>query len=251
MIGEERRIEEKKALFFCLNREDGQELWQHPSPGDQWWVGIEAVYRDTVILHGFANPNLPLHRGIIAVDILTGTKLWENHALEFIGIAEDSVVGSGETAAGRSFVELDRRSGTKTRDLPASELRALSFDQAGLESEMKVPVPLEQLAADDPQVDAAIRIHDEAGTLAGPVEAVEQEGFVIFDCHEATGHGAEQERLLSSVVKVIELATGRLVYSDTIGTGVDTVIPELFFVQQGMLYYIKERRTLIAVRLAE
>ncbi len=251
LIGEERRIEEKKALFFGLDRDDGRELWLHPSPGDQWWIGIEAVDRDTVLLHGFANPNLPLHRGIIALDTRTGRKLWEDQDLVFMGIAGDSLVGSRETAAGQSFVELDRRSGAKRGDLTPSAVRALSFDRAGVEPEMNTPVPLEQLAADDPQLEAVITGHYDAGKLAGPVEVVEQKGLVIFDFQEATGRRAEQEPHFSSVVKVVERATGTVVYSDTVSTGALFAIPGLFFVQDDMLYYIKERRTLMAIRLAE
>ncbi len=250
LIGEERRIEEKKALFFCLDRENGRELWQHPSPGDDWWVGIETVYRDTILLHGFANPNLPLHRGIIVVDTLTGKKLWEDRELQFTGIAEDSVIGSKETAAGQSYVELDRRSGAKRKGLDATDLPSLGLNRLGQEAEIKLPVPLVQLASGDPQIEAAIRNHYDAGNLAGPVEAVEQSGFVIFDYHEVSGHGTAQDPYFSSAVKVVELATGTLVYSDTVSTGIRAVIPELFFVQHDMLYYIKERRMLMAVRLA-
>lgn len=249
MIGEERRIEEKKTLFFCLDRKNGQELWQHPSPGDDWWIGIETVYRDTVLLHGFANPNLPLHRGIIAVDILTGRKLWEDRELEFIGIVEDSLVGSKETATGESLVELDRRSGVKRRNLSSPDLHVLNLERAGQEAEIRLPVPLEQLAADAPQVEAAVGKHYDAGALAGAVEAIEHEGYVIFDYHEASGHGADQAPLFSSTVKIVELATGTVVYNDTVSTGGHAVIPELFFVQHDMLYYIKERRTLMAIRL--
>lgn len=250
IIGEERRIEEKRTHFFCLDRENGREVWQHPSPGDQWWIGIEAVCRDAVFLHGFANPNLPMHRGIIAVDTLTGRKLWEDRELEFIGIAGDTLAGAKETTAGKAFVELDRRSGATRRNLNSSDLRALTLNRAEEEADIKLPVPLDHLAADAPRIEAVLRNHYDPGTLAGTVEVVEQKGFVIFGYHEASGRGAEQAPLFSSTVKIAELATGTVVYSDAVSTGVHAVIPEFFFVQHDMLYYIKERRTLMAVRLA-
>ncbi len=246
MIGEERRIDQKKAIFFCLDCQNGQELWQHASPGDAWWIGIEAVYRDTVFFHGFANPNLPLHRGIIALDMLTGKKLWEEKELEFVGVRDDSVVGSQETSAGRSFVVLDRRTGTRRTDQEAAGLRAQSLNRGESEGEVKFPVPLDQ---SDAQVVAAIKGSAETGALAGPVEVVEEKGFVVFDHHEASTTGTDRSPLFSSMIAVVERATGTLLYRDTVSNAVAAVIPELFFVQHDMLYYIKERQTLIAVRL--
>jgi len=251
LVGEERRIEEKKAIFFCLDRENGQELWQKSSPGDSWWIGIEAVHKDTILFHGFATPNLPQHRGIIAVDVLTGKKLWEDPQLEFTGAGNDSVIGWREMLAGQTFVELDGRSGMLRRNLDAADIRRLK--QQWLPpteaNEVKFPLPLEQLAADDPGLVAAVKEHYDAGTLAGPVEAVEQKGLIIFDYHDQSGQGTSEDPLFSNVVKVVERATGALVYSDTVSTGAHAVVPELFFLQHDMLYYIKERRTLMAVRL--
>ena len=256
LVGEERRIEEKKTTFFCLDRENGQELWQNASPGDGWWIGIEAIHKDTVLFHGFATPNLPQHRGIIAVDMLTGKKLWEDQQLDFVGTGEDGVVASRETLppqTGQAFVELDRRSGGQRRTLDVVDLLKLKQDrlqQTEAEGEVRLPVPLEYLAADDPAIEAAIRGHCDVGTLAGPVEVVEQKGFVIFDYHEISRQGTAEHPLMSNVVKVVERAAGTLVYSDTVSAGVPAVVPELFFVQQDMLYYIKEHRTLMAVHLA-
>lgn len=249
-MGEERQIEEKTAVFFCLDRENGQELWKHASPGDAWWVGIEAVYRDTVLFHGFANPNLPRHRGVTAVDVLTGKKLWEDQELEFVGVGDDCVVGSRETSVGNSLLELDRRSGRTRRELSSDDFRALNSAWTEPEEEIGFPMPLEQLTGNGSEAEAAIEGHYDAGKLAGPVEALEHGELAIFDYHELSGHGPTRNPLFSSFIKVVEPATGTVVYSDTVSIGVQSVVPDLFFVLHDMLYYIKERRTLVAVRLA-
>ena len=246
LIGEERRIDQKKALFFCLDCQNGQELWQQTSPGDSWWIGIEAVYRDTVFFHGFATPNLPLHRGIIALDVLTGKKLWEDKELEFVGTGDDFVVGSQETSAGRSFVVLDSRTGSRRSDQEVSGLLERRLNRGESEGEGKFPVPLNQ---SDDQIAAAIRGSSETGALAGPVEVVEDKGLIVFDHHEVSTAGTHQSPLFSSMIAVVERATGTLLYRDTVSNAVAAVVPELFFVQHDMLYYIKERQTLIAVRL--
>ncbi len=253
LIGEERRVEEKKALFFCLDGVSGQELWRIASPGDDWWVGIEAIYKDTVLFHGFAIPNLPLHRGIVAVDLLAGGKLWKDPDLEFEGAGNDSVVGRREVSSGQEIVELDRRSGVLRRYLQAAEIQPLKGEWATPAdgNHVELPLPLEHLAADNPDLAAAVERHLDLTTGTGPVEAVEHGRFIIFDYNRPSPQRTAQDPpLFSSTVKIVERASGALLYSDTVCTGSLGVIPELFFVQHDVLYYIKERRTLIAVRLA-
>ena len=249
LVGEERRINNKKTFFFCLDRKNGHELWQHASPGDEWWIGIEAVDRDTVFFHGFATPNLPLHRGIIAADMLTGKKLWEDQELEFVGTRDEFVVGSKEASEGRSFIELDRRSGARAREVDAAELRALGVKRAGSDIDVRLPVPIEQDAIEKTPAGTAIQNHL-GRTLAGPVEIVEMEKFLVFDYHEVSEHGTSESPLFSSTIKIVDREAGAVIYSDAVSAGVKAIIPELFLVQHDMLYYIKDRRTLTAVHLA-
>ncbi len=111
------------------------------------------------------------------------------------------------------------------------------------------PVPLEHLPPERHDIEAAIRSHYQTASLAGPVEVVEQEGWIIFGYHERFRPSTAQDPLYTSVLKVVEHATGTLVYSDTVGEELRALSPEQFVVQHDMLYYIKERQTLIAVRL--
>ena len=253
LMGEERRTDDKKAIFFCLNRENGGELWRKSLPGDEWWIGIEAVCGDTVLFHGFATPDLPLHRGIIVADVRSGEILWEDRQLEFVGASGDSIFGSTETSAGRAFVELDRRSGLLLRNVDPAELPALHqtlSHQAANAMEGESPLPLEHLVAEDPEIGSIVSDHCSERTVTGSIEAVATKNFVIFDHHDVSDRGTPQERLFSATIKVIDRRTGGLVYSDTVSGDLHSVIPELFLVRQDMLYYIKERRTLIAVHLA-
>lgn len=253
LVGEERRIEEKKALFFCLDGETGREVWRQAPTIDSWWVGIEAVYKDTLFVHGFATPELPQHRGVVAVDLLTGNVLWEDPQLEFIAIADDAFIGSRSSSTGRAVVELDRRSGALLRELQLQEVEAKRpsfFPGIEAEGEIEIPMPLEVLVADDPDIGAAAEGHYDRDRVVGSVEAVEHSGYLIFDYHERSGGEAASGPSYANVIKVVDKIGGTLVYSDTTGAGLRGVAPELFFVQHDMLYYIKERRTLIAVRLA-
>jgi hypothetical protein len=247
-VGEERRTDQKLAAFFCLQCQDGRELWQIASPGDSWWIGIEAVYRDVVILHGFASPNLPLHRGIIAVDLFSGKKLWENPELEFAGFSDEFVVGARETSSGRSPVLLNRRSGDQCD--PGAADHPLALIRGEQQLKVRFPVPLEQLDTSDTRVESIVRRILDREPLFSSVEALKWNDLVIFDHHELSGRGKPENPLFTGVITVVEQVSGTVVYRDTVTNEVPTVLPELFFVQHDVLYYIKDRRTLMAIRLA-
>ncbi len=252
LVGEERRVEDRKAVFFCLDRENGQELWQLASPGNDWWIGIEGVFGDTVLFYGFATPNLPQHRGIIAVDVSTGKKLWENSRLEFSSVTDTGVLASSEEPDGHSWIELDLRTGERLRSPDAADVRSLKKEGALLargEGNVSFPVPLELLSPEHHDVEAVIRSHYQTASLAGSVEVVEQEGWIVFGYHEQFQRSTAQDPLYTSVLKVVERSTGTLVYSDTIDEGLHALSPGHFVVQHDMLYDIKARQTLTAVRL--
>jgi len=78
IVGECRDNEQKKATFFCLNGISGQPLWENKGMNEPWWVGIEAVHQDVVLVHGFEQPDMPGHRGIEAWKLETGEELWRN-----------------------------------------------------------------------------------------------------------------------------------------------------------------------------
>jgi Domain of unknown function (DUF4905) len=251
-VGEERLIEEKKAAFFCLDNQNGRELWRQTSLIDAWWVGIEAVHGDTLFLHGFATPELPQHRGIVAVDVRTGKKLWEEKQLQFIAVFHDAVVGARETSTGRVFVELERRTGVTRGGLTPGELQTRGSEGAPgneMKEPIQLPVQLEELADDDPQIEAAVGSQVDTERVVGPIEVVEHGNYLIFDYLERPAGATPAEPSYAHVIKVVERTTGSIVYSDLMSAGAHHVVPEMFFVQHDMLYYIKERRALMAVRL--
>ena len=94
LAGEVRDPERKEVRFFCLDRLTGRVRWEGKQFGDPWWVGIECGIENVLLLHGYAHPDMPGHRGLIAVDTFTGDVLWSN---------QECGSGSGERS-GRSAV---------------------------------------------------------------------------------------------------------------------------------------------------
>ena len=212
IIGEVRDPDGKSATFFALDAVTGNCLWRDKTLHDPWWVAIERVVGQKLLLHGYVAPDFPVLHGITVVDIPTGTVVWA-----------DPEWNGDEAALTAAGVELH----------PAN---------AG--GEPVFPVSAEPGDAGVQGILAAAGWG--AATIDGPVEFAEQGGRIIAAAHMGTGAGPDA-RLTHRLV-VLDPGTGRVLFADTLVAAAKGVAPDAFFLSGGILYYIRERTTLCALR---
>lgn len=250
-IGEERRLDAKQASFFCVNQITGEVHWENVNPGGGWWIGIETIHRDVVFLHEFATPDMPARKGIHALDVLTGTHLWSNNNLTLLGAQDETVYATTE-AFGSSLVhEIEYRSGAVLKSGAYRETATHAVRQRSsfeLANSMEFPIPLQDSTLDIPAA-LVLKSHIPEEGLHAHVEALEQETLLIFNYYEhASQSDAEQPRLRNTL-KLVDKRTGHELFREVLTSNATSPAPETFFVSNRMLYYVKERSMLTAVRL--
>ena len=212
IIGEVRDPEGKRAMFFALDAATGKCLWRDKTLHDPWWVAIERVTGDKLLLHGYVAPDFPVLHGITVVDIPTGAVVWS-----------DPEWSGDEAALAAAGIELH----------PA---------HAGEE-------PVFPVSADphDPGVQSMLAAAGWApGTIDGPVEFAEQRGRIVAAAHVGTGTG--QDVQLTHRLVVLDPGPRRVLFAVTLVAAAKGVAPDAFFLSGGILYYIRERTTLCALR---
>ncbi len=250
LLGEQRDLVKKSVSFFCLSQMTGEVLWENLAVGDHWWSGIEAVHRDVFFVHGFATPDLPEHKSITAVDLLSGTKLWSNDELNFILAVDDSVFASRNSLEGNHLLELEYRTGAILRSFGTNEevLREARIRSAGSAVDLlQFPAPLDK---SDANIFEAIQKLVPFEKLIGPVEMIELDGALIFNYHEPCPQQGKNELRVNNILRVIDKGSDSVIFGDIINAEAPAIVPESFFVQHGTLFYIKNRTTLTAVRIA-
>ncbi|MFN0156794.1 MAG: DUF4905 domain-containing protein [Bacteroidota bacterium] len=246
LIGEERDIESKSVSFFCINQFTGEVLWERRAFGPQWWIGIEAVHREMLYLHGFATPELPGHKMVIGVDILTGTRSWSSDELKFILAADDLVFASKDAAEGELLFELNYRTGAILRlwgnnHQVVKEARAKMADETGVRTEF--PVTLGSVTR---SLYAGVL---PANDLTAQIEGIDHDEHVVLNFHERTPRSTPEETRMDNVLVIVNKKKNNIVFRDVLNAGVAAIVPESFFIQEGMLYYIKNRKSLHGIRL--
>jgi hypothetical protein len=251
IIGEARTEDRSTVKFFCLHERTGRVLWEKKDFGLGWWCGIEGFSSSVLFLHGFASPDLPVHRSVHAIDIETGTLLWSGEDLRFVLALPGALYVEEDVFPGRILAELDPQTGVRRRlwnegDDPASFPQPPG--EAGGRGDPAFPAPfstMEQLFPDiGPPVSSAC-------TSTGPgatAEVLVDRNLVIACCTAAAGE--DGARSVRSSISVIRRDGGRTLYREDISGAGGKHLPDSFFVRDDMLVYIRERTTLTGVDLA-
>lgn len=251
LVGEERELAGKTARFFCLDQMTGSVRWEKVTFVERWWIGIEAVHGTTVLIHGFAAPDLPEHKSITAIDLLSGAMLWSNADAKYLGVRDESVYAALDSLEGRRIVELDLRTGTVRRAGDVMEI--LKDVNAGAMPPVKdspeFPVAMDYAAAISTY--SAVRQYCEGKNIIGAVEILDHDNHVlIFNCHEKVVARNASDVRLRNVLQVVDRGSGKVLFGDVVNSSAAAIVPDSFFVQHNMLYYIRDRHRLTAVPLA-
>lgn len=235
-VGESRDADELQVRFFHLNAVSGSVVWEDRTWAEPWWTGLEAVHRDVVLLHEYAKPDLPGHARMHSVDLEGGTLLWSAADLTFSFAFGDRIYATRSGFDERTVVALELRSGSVADEYggdlqPVHELRALAEGERR-EDLLQFPEPSETDDANPDGESSTELIRGTAWTVVGTYEPLSGSKPPAF-----------RQRL------TILDNRSRPVFREVIHDEARARVPDTFFVWKGMLYFLKNQRTLTAVVL--
>lgn len=111
-----------------------------------------------------------------------------------------------------------------------------------------LPIPLQQAEDDDERLMREVRRFLRGRDIAGEPERVHLCGTVVFNYHERVPRPSAAGNGVKNRLAVIELASGAVVYEDTLDAVRSAIVPDAFFIAANMLFYVRERTQLTAVR---
>ncbi len=243
LIGEERDVASKRVAFFCIDFERGVPHWRGVSLSEAWWVGLEAVHGDSVILHGYASPDMPEHRKIYVLDLRTGSLLWQNDDLAFVAVEGDALFAKKDLFDDRSVVELDLRSGSVRRE---------QVDRPGAVTPPQTPGAAfpHAISSAGGLPDAARSLFRAVGVeenVPSGIEYLEEGAYSIVSWYEPVGDELPPAAWCQRL-GVVRREDGSVQYSDMISATTSFPVPDSFFTMAHRLCYVRERshlRTLI------
>jgi hypothetical protein len=245
LICEERDVRARIVTFSGIDRKSGRVLWGGRSFVDPWWTGLEGVDDGVFYLHGYAVPDMPWHKGITAVNILEGTRRWEQPGLVFEGLSERGLIASSGMPGSRTFCLLDTATGSVLEEWNETDggervhlrgaIEGSTFPFVAYEDSQAVPLPVKE--------------HLRLRQALWPVELAEDAG--CFVCSFSVRTGPSENPSASQHIVAYRADDFAEVYHQVIARDVGGFSHDSFCIQDGMLCFVMERSTVHGVRLSD
>ncbi len=252
ILGESRNDSKKTVSFFCLAEKTGSPLWQNRTLTEPWWVGMEAVHKDVLLLHGFQKPDLPGHYGIFAWNTMDGRELWRNEELTFWFCHGEKVYAYQTLFEKRVGYALELQTGKVVQmfDEGIEELSGLrrSAVQEMPEDRVRFPEILGQGAASD-QILSMVEKEISKKELVGAAEFLFENPYLIVNYHLPVRNSSPESLKLENHLAILDSRNGKRAFTEILTSEASAPVPDSFFLREGVLFFVKQQRILTALTL--
>jgi len=251
IVGETRNQAARSTSFFCVDARTGKPLWKEIEFDELWWIGIETVYDEWIILHKFARPDMPEHRGIYIVELATGELLWRNDDLTYWFVDDQKLYAYKYIFEKRLGYEIDINTGTILNEYadnldPLHELRIQVLQK---ESEgMQGKIFPELYSHGQFNSDVAVVIHQITGgnALEGWIEYLHRSNILLVSYYRE--EISSKSATLENILTVYDTKRREKRFDEILAKNVQVPSPDTFFVKDEFMYFIKNQNTLTALQ---
>jgi hypothetical protein len=126
-------------------------------------------------------------------------------------------------------------------------IRSLATDEQRQEA-FRFPEILDANSV-DPLMEAMVRKATAGTRVAGEIEYIREQGYLVFNYHVPEADTGAEAPLFSNRLSVIDMQGNKSVFSAVLAHNVKAFIPDSFFAKLPYVYFIKDQTTLTAVKL--
>lgn len=246
LLIESREMNSKEVFFDCLDIHSGDKIFSDLQLEEKHWLGIEAVYKDVIIFHKYAKPDMPGHKEMIAFDINTRKILWTNDEYVFLFVHDEKVYTFRQGFDSREFVALNYRSGEIEIQLgdKYDEINRLreKTDNEKYNSNYVFPEIFRE--DDDSGAVEVIRGQIKDLEIVGDVEYNIIANLVLINFHPRVIAESLANRFLA-----VDSVTGKVLRSEILNANVNAYVPNSYFIYKNKILMIKEKNELLAFNL--
>jgi hypothetical protein len=252
IVGETRNKEAKLASFFCVDARTGKSLWKEIEFDEPWWIGIETVYDKWIILHRFARPDMPEHRGIHMVELATGKLLWRNDELTYWFVHDQKLYAYKYIFEKRLGYEIDINTGIVLNEYADNldvfnKLRGQVLQKESEGMQGTIFSELYSQKQVDSEVASIIQQITGGNALEGWKEFLLRSNILLVSYYRKENSSASAT--LENILTVYDTERREMRFNEIIVKGVQAPSPDTFFVKDEFVYFIKNQNTLTALRL--
>lgn len=244
IVIEERDIEKKEVFFSCLDRVTGKFYWRDKKFLDEkFWIGIEGSRSKYLVLHQFEKPDMPNHKKIINVDLISGEVIWVNDNLTFYDMDENFIYGYAQKFDEREYFQLSIEDGSIKNSLGNEEQSKFYLNSIS-EKDYSRYLFTETIGQFHQRPKELITKIIGDNSFINFCEFIEHRNYFIFNYYDKIAPHSLTNRLV-----IFDNHQGKTVLTETLNLSTPAPVPDSFFVFDDDLYFIKNKTELVAYRL--
>jgi hypothetical protein len=222
---EVRDSEEKKVHFGSVSLINGKTYFKDLTTPERWLTGIEAAYDGVLLLHNYESESSPVHKGLIAINALTGKTLWSNYNFTFDHLSAKGPIVYDSRIQPRKLFIADIKTGA-----------TISRYEASIYEELPNNVLLPELV---PEEDFSNIIPSD--TFGNTIHYLKYNNFRIVSLHTLV------DGQLNQLLFIMD--GNKKIYEDLLNNKIQKMQPEAFILHKNHLIYIKSKSELKVLTL--
>lgn len=255
IAGETRDIENKKLYLFTLDVSSGKPFLKNYLFEDgNYWISIEGANDNTLYISRFQSPELPYPKNVIAIDIKSGNKLWENNEHVFHFCTDEKTYGLSGKSGKVEYCELNNADGTARQlsDGEKAEIAGLKerSDHDLFTEYYNYPKPHSAYPADD-NCSGIFKLETGKGTVEGDIEYIIRKNLLMFNYYLESGiASASGRKIYKNIFCIYDSRSGEKLFEDILNENSNYNVPDNFFVRDDRIYYLKGNSELLSINLS-
>jgi hypothetical protein len=243
LLIETRDINTKDVFYNCFILENGKEIFSNFQLEEKYWIGVEAFDDDVILFHNFPRPDMPNHRGIIALNVLSKNILWKNNEFSFLFVLDGKVYGFKQGFDERYFAAFDFSIGELTEDL-GNDFNKINTLRIQSENKKNWGAYIYPKIFSDEENDERIRnvISEEIKNLEieGEVEYNIAGNILLFNYHIKNAVNNYTNKF-----SALNLDKGTVVLSEILNENVKSLLADSFFVYKNFMFLLRGKNEII------
>lgn len=217
----------KQVSFSALNLQNGDIYFEGLTTPERWLTGIEAAYNGVLLLHNYQSATGPVHKGITAIDAVSGKELWSNFTLAFDHLSVNGPVVYNAQLQPKKLFLIDIKAGNTLR---------------GYEPVLDQPLYNQIISPELVPATEVNNLHLPLSVHANAVHYISYNSFRIVSLHTLLQGHLEQHLFVFN-------SEDTLLYQDLLNNAIQKMQPEAFVLHNNQLIYLKNRSGLIVLNL--
>jgi hypothetical protein len=253
-VGETRDLNSKEAYLYSFDFKLKQIYFKNFQIDAKWWFSIEAVNDKFIYLNRFTNPEVPEPIGIYAHDIKTGAEIWKNKELIFYFADNEYVYGLKQLFESKILYKLNAKTGEIIAEFRTDE-EIIDIIEIKNENDLKVYEgflypEIYNFAENDVVFESEINLV-EKDKVEGPLEYIKFNNLLVYNIHIRQGIDMKniERQILSNVIRIKDTNSGKIILDETLNKITSSYVPDSFFIKDGYLFYVKEKKELTSINL--